>query len=84
MLAQATAAIEPGDTPESIEAKVTALEPELFVRTLRAIALGDLPLDAQGPAPKRRFGFLAGQVQTPDDLDSRSDKGNARLFDGSS
>jgi phosphoribosylglycinamide formyltransferase-1 len=33
-----------GDTPDALEARVTAMEPEFFVETLRAIAAGDLAL----------------------------------------
>ncbi|WP_293902864.1 formyltransferase family protein [Phenylobacterium sp.] len=36
------------DTPETLEARVRALEPEFFVETLRRIAAGDLRLPAAG------------------------------------
>jgi phosphoribosylglycinamide formyltransferase-1 len=36
--------LEPGETPDSLEAKVTALEPKLFVETLQRIASGALRL----------------------------------------
>lgn len=38
--------LEPGETAESLEAKVTALEPRLFVDILKRIASGDLILPA--------------------------------------
>jgi phosphoribosylglycinamide formyltransferase-1 len=40
VIAQVRIPVEPGDTPESVEAKVMAAEPGLFVETLRAIAAG--------------------------------------------
>ncbi|HEY3951600.1 formyltransferase family protein [Phenylobacterium sp.] len=36
--------VEPGDTPESLEARVTGLEPGFFVETLRRIAAGEIVL----------------------------------------
>lgn len=36
--------LEPGETADSLEARVTALEPRLFVETLRRIVAGDLAL----------------------------------------
>lgn len=36
--------LEPGETADSLEAKVTALEPKLFVETLKRIAAGELVL----------------------------------------
>lgn len=44
VLAQAQVELEPGDTPEDIERKVTAIEPALFVSTLKAILAGDVKL----------------------------------------
>ncbi|MGH6992919.1 MAG: phosphoribosylglycinamide formyltransferase [Caulobacteraceae bacterium] len=44
VLAQAEVAIAAGEDPQSIEAKVRALEPELFVSTLKAIAEGRIRL----------------------------------------
>jgi phosphoribosylglycinamide formyltransferase-1 len=38
--------LEPGETADSLEAKVTALEPKLFVETLKRIAAGELVLPA--------------------------------------
>jgi phosphoribosylglycinamide formyltransferase-1 len=40
-----------GDTAEEIERKVTAVEPELFVETLKRIAAGELELPGGGPTP---------------------------------
>ena len=39
-----TVSLAPSETPESLEAKVTALEPQFFVDTLKRIARGDLKL----------------------------------------
>ena len=36
--------VEPGDTPQSLEARVTAVEPGFFVQTLRRIAAGEIVL----------------------------------------
>ena len=44
ILAQRAFELDPRETVESLEARVTALEPELFVETLRRIASGDLSL----------------------------------------
>jgi phosphoribosylglycinamide formyltransferase 1 len=44
VLGQWAVPIEPGETVDSLEARVTALEPRLFVETLRRIAEGDLRL----------------------------------------
>jgi phosphoribosylglycinamide formyltransferase-1 len=44
VVAQRSVPVEPGDTPEALEARVTALEPAFFVETLRRIAEGSLPL----------------------------------------
>ena len=44
ILAQRAIELDPSETVESLEARVTALEPELFVETLRQIASGDLVL----------------------------------------
>jgi phosphoribosylglycinamide formyltransferase-1 len=38
--------VEPGDRPEDLEARVTALEPAFFVDTLQQIASGRLQLPA--------------------------------------
>jgi phosphoribosylglycinamide formyltransferase-1 len=34
----------PGDTAETLEARVTALEPAFYVETLQKIAWGEIPL----------------------------------------
>lgn len=44
ILAQQQAPLAPGDTAEDIERKVMAIEPGLFVETLRRISSGDLVL----------------------------------------
>lgn len=43
-LARLTVPLAPGDTAESLEARIKALEPGFFVETLRRIADGSLPL----------------------------------------
>ena len=45
VVARAEAPVLPGDTPESLERRVTALEPGLFVQTLQSVAAGSLRLD---------------------------------------
>jgi phosphoribosylglycinamide formyltransferase-1 len=44
VIARRSVPVEPGDTPESLEARVTAMEPGFFVETLRRIAEGSLRL----------------------------------------
>ena len=44
VLARRAVPIAPGETAESLEAKVTGLEPEFFVETLQRIACGELAL----------------------------------------
>ena len=44
VIARRTVAVEPGDTPESLEARVTALEPAFYVETLQGIAAGSIRL----------------------------------------
>ena len=44
VIARRTVAVEPGDTPESLEARVRAEEPGFFVETLQRIARGELRL----------------------------------------
>lgn len=44
ILARRDLALNPGETADSLEARITALEPLFFVETLRAIAAGDLAL----------------------------------------
>lgn len=44
VLGRWTVPVQPGDTAESLEARVTDLEPRLFVETLQKIAVGDLIL----------------------------------------
>lgn len=43
-LDQRSVPIEPGDTPESLEKRVTSLEPSFFVETLGRIARGEIKL----------------------------------------
>ncbi len=44
VLARWAVPLAPGETADSLEARVTALEPQLFVETLRRIVAGDLIL----------------------------------------
>jgi phosphoribosylglycinamide formyltransferase-1 len=44
VIARRTVPVLPGDTPDSLEARVTAMEPGFFVETLQAIAEGRQPL----------------------------------------
>lgn len=44
VIARRSVPLEPGETAESLEARITALEPAFFVETLRRIADGDLTL----------------------------------------
>ena len=44
ILARRDLALNPGETVDSLEARITALEPLFFVETLQAIAAGDLAL----------------------------------------
>lgn len=44
VLARRSVPVEPGDTPEILEARVTALEPGFFVETLGRIARGEIVL----------------------------------------
>lgn len=44
VIARRSVPVEPGDTPESLEARVTALEPAFFVETLGRIARGEIVL----------------------------------------
>lgn len=46
VIARRSVEVRPGDTPESLEARVRALEPGFFVETLRRIAEGSLKLPA--------------------------------------
>jgi phosphoribosylglycinamide formyltransferase 1 len=46
----------PGDTGETLEARINALEPALFIDTLQAISRGDLALPQARPAPSRDLG----------------------------
>ena len=46
VIARRTVPVLPGDTPDSLEARVTAMEPGFFVETLQAIAEGRQPLPA--------------------------------------
>ncbi|MGH7009733.1 MAG: formyltransferase family protein, partial [Caulobacteraceae bacterium] len=49
VLAQAEVRIAAGEDPQSIEAKVRALEPELFLSTLKAIVEGRIRLPRLEP-----------------------------------
>jgi phosphoribosylglycinamide formyltransferase-1 len=44
VIARISAPVEPGDTAESLEARVTGLEPAFFVETLGRIARGEIVL----------------------------------------
>lgn len=44
VVAQRAVPVVAGDTPETLEARVTAIEPALFIETLQRIAAGDLTL----------------------------------------
>jgi phosphoribosylglycinamide formyltransferase-1 len=44
VIAQVEVPVSPGDTPETLEARVMAVEPKLFVDTLRRIVSGELSL----------------------------------------
>ena len=44
VLARRSVAVRPGETAESLEARVTALEPRFYVETLRQIAEGSIAL----------------------------------------
>jgi phosphoribosylglycinamide formyltransferase 1 len=46
ILAQAPVPVQPGDTPETLQARVLESEHRLYPETLRRIALGELALDA--------------------------------------
>lgn len=43
-IARRAVPVEPGDTPDTLEARVKAAEPEFFIATLRRIAAGELKL----------------------------------------
>jgi phosphoribosylglycinamide formyltransferase-1 len=49
VIARRAVAVEPGDTPESLEARVTALEPGFYVETLQGIAAGTIPMPDVAP-----------------------------------
>ena len=44
IVAQRSVPVEPGDTAETLEARITAVEPLFFVETLRRISKGELAL----------------------------------------
>jgi phosphoribosylglycinamide formyltransferase-1 len=44
VIARRSVPVEPGDSAESLEARVTGLEPDFFVETLKRIAEGALAL----------------------------------------
>jgi phosphoribosylglycinamide formyltransferase-1 len=50
VLASVKVPVEANDTAQSLEAKVMALEPSLFVDTIKRIVSGELPLMAKGAA----------------------------------
>lgn len=61
-IAQARLAIQPGDTPESLRARLHPVEVELLAETLRRFAEGALPLpypERETLALRRRDGFDA-------------------------
>ena len=43
-----------------------------------------IAIDAPEPAGKKRFGFLAGQIQVPDDFNSLASEEIQKLFEGES
>jgi len=49
VIARRAVAVQVGDTAESLEARVTALEPGFYVETLRAIAEGKIPMPEMQP-----------------------------------
>ena len=46
ILAQLSTPVAPGETAESLEARITAMEPDFFVQTLKRIVSGELELPA--------------------------------------
>jgi len=46
VVARRSVPVQPGDTAQDLEARVTAVEPAFFVDTLRRISVGDLTLPA--------------------------------------
>jgi phosphoribosylglycinamide formyltransferase-1 len=50
VVAQTRIAVAPGDTPETLEAKVMAAEPGLYIDVLRRITTGEEPLLGSGVA----------------------------------
>ena len=44
VIARRSVAVQPGDTADALQARVTAQEPGFFVETLRRIAEGDIVL----------------------------------------
>jgi len=55
VIAQLTLPIEPDDTAEAVERKVTRAEPQLFVETLQRVASGDLILPGYRPGQVNYF-----------------------------
>jgi phosphoribosylglycinamide formyltransferase-1 len=47
VIARKVVPLEPGETPETLEARVRAAEPEFFVETLQRIARGEIALPRQ-------------------------------------
>ncbi|HVV92404.1 MAG TPA: type II toxin-antitoxin system prevent-host-death family antitoxin [Hyphomicrobiales bacterium] len=54
-------------------------EPFIIAKAGKPIAKV-VPLDAEAPRQKRRIGFLAGQIQVPDDFDHMGEKEIAEMF----
>ena len=48
VIARRSVALEPGDTSETLESRVTSLEPQFYVETLRQIAEGSIVLPEGG------------------------------------
>jgi len=50
VLAQTRIAVDPNDTPESLEAKVMAVESQLYIDVLKRITAGEAPIMTSGAA----------------------------------
>jgi phosphoribosylglycinamide formyltransferase-1 len=55
VVARVRVPVEPGETAESVESKVMAAEPGLFVETLQRVASGELILPGQRPDQLHNF-----------------------------
>lgn len=51
-IARLSVPVEPGDTPETLGQRVTALEPGFYLTTLKAIVAGDIGLPGAGQADR--------------------------------